>query len=345
MSGVVPLDLAPMLAKAVDAVPPGPGLLYEPKWDGFRCLLHRTGDDIALVSRSGKPLTRYFPEIVAAAAVLPDPIVLDGELVVAVKDRLDWDALSARVHPAASRVALLSEQTPAVFVAFDLLADADGSHLDAAFGRRRERLLTVMGALSHRALAVTDATEDPALAQQWLMQFEGAGLDGIVAKPLDASYTPGKRTLLKVKHRRTAEAVVTGYRLHKNSTELDPMIGSLQISLFGDDGGLKPIGGIASFSTATRRALVDELAPLVEGVAAGQTNRWTSGRATDWIALRPERVVEFGYDQLESARLRHTASFLRWRPDRDPTSCTVDQLEVIAGYSLEAIMRRSDSAT
>jgi ATP-dependent DNA ligase len=334
-----------MLAKAVAKVPDGPVLHYEPKWDGFRCILHRIGDDIDLVSRSGKPLTRYFPEIVEAARSLPDPVVLDGELVVAVDDRLDWDALSARVHPAASRVALLAKQTPGVFVAFDLLGDQDGSHLDDVFADRRERLLAAMQHVEHPCFAVTDATDDPAVATQWLADFEGAGLDGVVAKPLDAPYTPGKRTLFKIKHRRTGEAVVTGYRLHKQSTEQEPLIGSLQLSLADDNGDLVQIGGIAAFSTATRRALVDELAPLVDGITAGEVNRWTSGKSTDWVALRPERVVEFAYDQLESGRLRHTATFLRWRPDREPASCRFDQLEVVPRYSLDQVMRRPGGAT
>jgi ATP-dependent DNA ligase len=345
VSRSVPLDLAPMLAKAVATVPDGPGLLYEAKWDGFRCILHRIGDDIDLVSRSGKPLTRYFPEIVEAARSLPDPVVLDGELVVAVDDRLDWDALSARVHPAASRVALLAEQTPAVFVAFDLLGDQDGSHLDDAFADRRGRLLAAMQRVEHPCFAVTDATDDSTVATQWLADFEGAGLDGVVAKPLDAPYTPGKRTLSKIKHRRTGEAVVTGYRLHKQSTEQEPLIGSLQLSLADANGDLVKIGGIAAFSTATRRALVDELAPLVDGIASGEVNRWTSGESTDWVALRPERVVEFAYDQLESGRLRHTATFLRWRPDREPASCRFDQLEVVARHSLDRVMRRPGGAT
>jgi ATP-dependent DNA ligase len=345
VSRSVPLDLAPMLAKAVGAVPEGPGLLYEPKWDGFRCILHRVGEDIDLISRSGKPLARYFPEIVAAAHTLPDPIVLDGELVVAVDDHLDWDALSARVHPAASRVALLAEETPAVFVAFDLLGDSQGSHLQDAFAIRRTRLLAALDHVAHPSFAVTDATDDPAVASRWLETFEGAGLDGVVAKPLDASYTPGKRTMLKIKHRRTGEAIVTGYRLHKQSTEQEPLIGSLQLSLIADNGGLVQIGGIAAFSSVTRRALVDELAPLVEGITSGEVNRWTASRSTDWVALRPERVVEFAYDQLESGRLRHTATFLRWRPDREPDSCRFDQLEVVPRYSLHEVLRRPGAPT
>lgn len=340
MTHAVPRDLAPMLAKAVRTIPTQPGLLYEPKWDGFRCLLHRDGDDVELVSRSGKPLTRYFPEIVAAAPQLPTTIVLDGEIVVPVNDRLDWDALSARVHPAASRVALLAADTPATFVAFDVLALGNDSWLDLPLRERRAALVNHMGAIDHERWAYTNATTDAALATQWWERFEGAGLDGVVAKDLDAGYAPGKRSMLKIKHRRTADVVITGYRLHKNSTEEVPMVGSLQLSLYDEEGALVQIGGSSAFTTSVRRSLINELEPFVDGVLGGTTNRWTAGKDTQWTRLRPERVAEVAYDQLEGGRLRHTASFLRWRPDREAASCTFDQLDLPVRYSLSAVMRR-----
>jgi ATP-dependent DNA ligase len=338
MSRPIPLDLEPMLAKAVDSVPAGPGYLYEPKWDGFRCLVHRHGDQLDLVSRSGKPLTRYFPEVVASGLeVLPDGVVLDGELVVAQGDRLDWDALSARVHPAESRVTMLAEQTPATFVAFDLLAISGSSMLASPFHERRQALVTLWQSIDHEGWRVTTATDDEALAREWFEAFEGAGLDGVVAKPTALPYQPGKRSMLKIKHKRTADVVVTGYRLHKNSTQEHPLIGALQLSLYdGDD--LVQIGGSSAFSQVRRAQLVDELADLVEGTSQGEVNRWNARKDTSWVRLRPERVAEIAYDQLEQHRLRHTAQFLRWRHDRDPLSCTFDQLDVPVRYSLDAVM-------
>jgi ATP-dependent DNA ligase len=339
MNDAIPLDLEPMLAKAVDTVPEGPGYLYEPKWDGFRCIVHRTADGVELVSRTGKPLGRYFPEMVASGLeVLPPGVVLDGELVVPVKDRLDWDALSARVHPAASRVALLAAQTPATYVAFDLLAVGGTSLLAAAFEERRSALQRLWSGLDHVQWRMTASTDDPEVAAEWFRAFEGAGLDGVVAKPLAAPYAPGKRTMLKVKHKRTADVVVTGYRWHKNSTPELPLVGALQLSLYDGD-SLIPVGGSSAFSQERRAALVDELSDLVDGTMQGEMNRWNARKDTSWVRLRPERVAEVSYDQLEQRRFRHTVQFLRWRPDRDPDSCRFDQLDVPVRYSLDAVMQ------
>jgi ATP-dependent DNA ligase len=334
----VPLDLQPMLAKAVTELPDGPEWHFEPKWDGFRCLVHRTESGVELVSRSGKSLNRYFPELVDdALASLPSGLVLDGELVVAVDDRLDWDALSARVHPAASRVAELSRRTPAFFVAFDLVANEGRSLLDEPFGERRAQLLGVLVDRGHTRWRVTMATQERDVALTWFAQFEGAGLDGVVAKSLDAAYAPGGRAMRKLKHRRTADVVLMGLRPHKASTDDQPLVGALQVGL-QVDGGLHPVGGVTAFSMNRRAELAAELASLVDGVRDGTPHRWNSGRDATWTALRPERVMEVAYDQLEGARFRHTAAFLRWRPDRDPDSCTLDQLEVPVRYSLAEVL-------
>ncbi|MFD1721127.1 ATP-dependent DNA ligase [Amnibacterium endophyticum] len=345
----VDASLEPMLAKAVTGVPataPGGGaLLYEPKWDGFRGVVAWDGERLEIGSRGGKSLTRYFPELVEGlAAALPGPCVLDGEVVVPAGDpgdqRLDWEALSQRIHPAASRVARLAEETPARFVAFDLLADGDESLLDVPFGERRRRLEALLPAPSG-PLSVTRVTDDPSLAERWLAEFEGAGLDGVVAKPVDAVYEPGKRTMLKVKHHRTADVIVTGYRIHRSGRG----VGSLLVSLFDADGGLRQIGGISAFTTRKRDELIDELAPVVlrgdDGEAmTGESdrNRFSSNKDTSFVRLRPERVVEVRYDQMEGDRFRHTVQFERWRPDREARSCTFAQLEVPHAYDLGAIL-------
>jgi ATP-dependent DNA ligase len=334
----IPLDLQPMLAKAVTELPEGPEWHFEPKWDGFRCLVHRSASGVDLISRSGKPLNRYFPEIVEdALSSLPSGLVLDGELVVPVEDRLDWDALSARVHPAASRVAELALRTPALFVAFDLLARSDRSMIDEPLAVRRHQLIEAMGNRPGTAWGVTTATQDRQLALEWFARFEGAGLDGVVAKSLDAAYVPGGRVMRKLKHRRTADVVLMGLRPHKTSTEDHPLVGALQVGLHVD-GALRPVGGVTAFSMARRAELAVELSPLAEGTREGGAHRWNSGRDTTWTALRPERVVEVAYDQLEGTRFRHTATFLRWRPDRDPASCTLDQLDVPVRYSLADVL-------
>ncbi|MGO2747718.1 ATP-dependent DNA ligase [Microbacterium sp.] len=339
----------PMLAKAAPAVPdpdrtPG-GMLFEPKWDGFRGLIAWDGDTVEIGSRGAKPLTRYFPELVEALPqILPEPCLLDGEIVVATGEpgaqRLDWEALSQRIHPAASRVARLSEETPAMFIAFDLLALGEETLLDEPFHQRRARLEKLLASAQH-PLHLTRTTTDHAVATKWLAEFEGAGLDGVVAKPLDAPYAPGKRTLIKIKHARTADVVALGYRIHKSGTG----VGSLLVGLYDDDGTLRQIGGVAAWSDKRRQEFVEELAPLVErdddGEAvkgAGERSRFTGAKDVSFVRLRPERVLEVRYDQLEGARFRHTVQFERWRPDREARSCTYDQLDTVAGYDLGDVL-------
>ena len=335
--------IEPMLAKSAAGVPSG-AFLYEPKWDGFRCLVFRDGDEIELGSRGGKSLTRYFPELVASLAqALPERCVLDGEIVVVQGSRLDFDRLTDRIHPADSRVRLLAERTPATFVAFDLLALGDDDLMARPFSERREVLAGLFAA--HEHVRVTRATRDAELARSWFGSFEGAGLDGVVAKPLEDAYRPGERAMVKVKHERTADVVVAGYRLHKSG----PIVGSLMLGLYLEDGVLNYVGGASAFTMAKRAALVDELAPLLlgEGEAhpwlgdddgehrrPGALNRWNAGKDKSFVALRPERVCEVRYDQLQSDRFRHNARFVRWRPDREPASCGYDQLDVPAAYDL-----------
>jgi ATP-dependent DNA ligase len=337
----LPVDapIEPMLAKLARELPTG-DLLYEPKWDGFRCLVFRDGDELLLQSRNRKPLDRYFPELQAPLrALLPDRVVVDGELVVPVGDALDFDALSERIHPAASRVATLAERWPARYVAFDLLA-IDGEDLTAApFVERRERLEAVLAGASP-PLHLTPATRDPAVAADWFARFEGAGLDGVIAKPLGDRYAPGKRTLLKVKQQRTADVVVGGFRWHKDGEG----VGSLLLGLYDAEGRLRHIGVASSFTAARRRQLVEELAPFRPAAGGsldhpwldggGTTasprdpSRWSAGKDTSWEPVRLALVAEVAYEQLQGDRLRHGARFLRWRPDRDPASCRYDQLEV-----------------
>ena len=349
---------SPMLAKAVDTVPEPTkvdgGLSYEPKWDGFRGIVSFDGETVEIGSRGSKPLTRYFPELTSALAeLLPSPCVLDGEVVVAVgrpgAQRLDWEALSQRIHPAASRVAKLAAETPALFVAFDLLSLNGDELLDRPFGERRAALEEFASELP-APLHVTRTTLDVDLARRWLDEFEGAGLDGVVAKPLAAPYAPGKRTLFKIKHHRTADVVVLGYRVHKSGSG----VGSLLVGLYDDtDAGegerasarLLGVGGISAFSDKRRQELVDELAPLVERDESGDAvlgesdrNRFSSSKDTSFVRLRPERVVEVRYDQMEGARFRHTVQFERWRPDRDPRSCTFEQLELPRAYDLGDVL-------
>ncbi|WP_336648499.1 ATP-dependent DNA ligase [Microbacterium sp. MMO-10] len=336
---------SPMLAKAAASVPepakfPG-GLLYEPKWDGFRGLISWDGESVEIGSRGAKPLTRYFPELVEAIPrLLPGPCLLDGEIVVASgptgSQRLDWEALSQRIHPAASRVQKLSAETPAMFIAFDLLAAGDEDLQSLPFGERRARLERLLADVPH-PLHLTRTTADPDTARRWLAEFEGAGLDGVVAKPLDQPYAPNKRTLFKIKHARTADVVALGYRIHKSGSG----VGSLLVGLYGDDGVLRQVGGVAAWSDAMRQQLVDDLAPLVErdesGAALtgdGERSRFSGSKDTSFVRLRPERVLEVRYDQLEGWRFRHTVQFERWRDDREPRSCTYEQLETVAGYDL-----------
>ncbi|MGM7671002.1 ATP-dependent DNA ligase [Microbacterium sp. A93] len=339
----------PMLAKAAVAVPdpaktPG-GLLFEPKWDGFRGLIAWDGETLEIGSRGAKPLTRYFPELVEALAqILPGPCLLDGEIVVATGEpgtqRLDWEALSQRIHPAASRVARLAAETPAMFIAFDLLAEGDEDLQPEPFRVRRTRLEALLAGTRH-PLQLTRTSEDHATAVRWLAEFEGAGLDGIVAKPLDQPYAPGKRTLIKVKHARTADVVALGYRIHKSGSG----VGSLLVGLYDGDGVLRQVGGVAAWSDVRRQELIGELAPFVERdddgaavTAEGERSRFTGSKDVSFVRLRPERVLEVRYDQLEGARFRHTVQFERWRPDRDALSCTYDQLDTVAGYDLADVL-------
>ncbi|MCD1269233.1 ATP-dependent DNA ligase [Microbacterium sp. MEC084] len=345
---------APMLAKAVSAIPdpakhPG-GLIFEPKWDGFRVLVSWDGESVELGSRGAKPLTPYFPELVEALArILPGPCLIDGEIVIAVgpegSQRLSWDTLSQRIHPAASRIAKLSTETPAMLIAFDLLSVGDESLMDLRFRERRARLEALLQDAPH-PVHLTRTTEDPELAQRWLEQFEGAGLDGVVAKPADQPYAPNKRTMLKVKHARTADVVAVGYRVHKSGRG----VGSLLVGLHDASGTLHNVGGVSAFSDKRRLELIDELEPLVERDESGEIlrregerSRFSASKDVSFVPLRPERVLEVRYDQLEGdpsrfARFRHTVQFERWRPDRDPASCRFDQLEVPAKYDLADVI-------
>ncbi|MGY1711974.1 ATP-dependent DNA ligase [Geodermatophilus sp. SYSU D00758] len=344
----------PMLAKATTTLPVAEGLFYEPKWDGFRCIVFRDGDEVELGSRNERPLTRYFPEVVEAVkAALPERCVVDGEIVVPDGDRLHFEALLQRIHPAESRIRLLAEQTPASFVAFDLLALGDESLVEVPFAERRARLRAVVPGTD--AVHVTAITQDPDTARRWFEQFEGAGLDGVVAKPADLPYGPDQRLMTKVKHTRTADCVVAGFRWHKSG----PVVGSLLLGLYDSDGELQHIGVAASFPMKRRAELVEELAPYradaldghpwqdwanaqVDGSGTeqrmpGAQSRWNAGKDLSWVPLRPELVVEVRYDQLEGRRLRHTGHFLRWRTDREARSCTYDQLEVPVRYDLAEV--------
>lgn len=350
----VPPPVQPMLAKLVRSIPDRTDMVFEPKWDGFRCLVFRDGDEMMLQSRSGKPLDRYFPEITAGlAANLPDRVVLDGELVVARNDRLDFDALSERIHPAESRVRLLAAETPARYVAFDLLALGDRGLLDETTETRQ----AVLGETIQPAegLHVTPATHDPATARDWFTLFEGAGLDGVVGKPADNPYTPGRRTMIKIKHARTADCVVAGLRWYVD-TEPGTAVGSLLLGLYDEFGVLHHVGVVGAFPAARRRELATDLAPLAEhgerdhpwlaGARQegqrlpGAINRWR-GVSQQWVPLRLERVVEVGYEHTEggrAGRFRHTAQFIRWRPDREPESCRYDQLDEPARYDLGSVL-------
>jgi ATP-dependent DNA ligase len=342
----------PMLAKVAPELPEGPDWFYEPKWDGFRCVIFRDGDEVELGSRNERPLTRYFPEVVEAAkAQLPARCVADGEIIVPRGDRLDFDALLQRIHPAASRVRLLAEQTPASFVAFDLLALGDEDLTSTPFGERRGILSAALeGAAA--PVHLTPATRDVAVARQWFKVFEGAGLDGVVAKAAPVLYQQDKRVMVKVKHGRTADCVVGGYRVHKSGPAA---VGSLLLGLYDASGALQHVGVAGAFSMARRRELFEELQPLVAAPgehpwswAAAQPgdrtpteaagSRWNRGKDLSFVPLRPERVVEVGYDHLEGRRFRHTAQFVRWRADKEPAECRYDQLDEPVSYDLQAVL-------
>ncbi|MFG3475560.1 ATP-dependent DNA ligase [Streptomyces sp. NPDC047980] len=341
----------PMLAKSVAKIPPG--MQYEAKWDGFRAIVHRDADEVVIGSRTGKPLTRYFPELVTALrANLPQRCVVDGEIVIAHEGRLDFDRLTERIHPADSRVRMLAERTPAGFVAFDLLALGDDSLLDTPLAERRAALVEALSG-AREPVYVAPATTDTTVAEQWFEQYEGAGLDGVIAKPLDLPYRSDARLMYKIKHERTADVVVAGYRFHKSG----PVVGSLLLGLYDSEGALQHVGVCAAFSMKRREELVAELEPLLLADVSehpwarwaeeeahesarlpGAPSRWSGKKDLSWVALRPDRVVEVAYDHMEGDRFRHTAQFRRWRPDRTPESCTYAQLEEPVRYDLSEVL-------
>src|ERR1700736_3014200 len=338
--------LEPMLAKAQAKVPPEEGVWsYEPKWDGFRALVFRDGDNVVMQSRSGKELGRYFPELEEALRdELAPRCVLDGEVVVpreiGGRIRLDWESLSQRIHPAASRVKMLAEQTPAHFIGFDALATGDTSLMGEPFRVRRDALSESVN--EKQWCHVTRTTEHPGQGAQWLDTFEGAGLDGVIAKRLDGPYVPGKREMVKVKHARDADCVAIGYRIHKSGEG----VGSILLGLYRDDGELEMIGGAASFTVKARKQLLADLEPLRKGddvVNDGEPSRWNSAADKRWIPVQPEKVAEVAYDQMEGdprhgQRVRHAVRFVRWRPDREPSSCTFDQLDAPLRYDLYDVL-------
>ena len=348
----------PMLAKLAADLPAG-DFLFEPKWDGFRAIVFRGGGEVFIQSRDLRPLDRYFPELHEVfLAVLPDGCVVDGEIVIATPRGLDFDALQMRLHPAASRVARLAKETPAAFVAFDALA-ADGMDLrEIAQSQRRVRLERLLDGVQP-PIHLTPMTRDAEQATEWLASFEGAGLDGVIVKPVDGTYKPGKRAMIKVKHARTADCVVAGFRWHKAGK--DELVGSLLLGLYDDRRRLHHVGVTSSFTVARRRQLAEELAPLREKAAEGHpwqewaewagwgdaeasgqrlpgaTSRWNRGKDLSWEPLRIERVAEVAYDHLQGSRFRHATTFKRWRPDKPPEACRYDQLEETAPYLLASI--------
>lgn len=340
--------VAPMLAKSATVVPSSDDVewSHEPKWDGFRALIFRDGEEVVISSRNGKGLGRYFPELIEAIRdELPPRVVLDGEIGVQKSiggvRRLDWDSLSQRIHPAESRINMLAEQTPAMFIGFDALALGDRNLLDEPLSTRRAALLeSVPGAGRCR---VSRVTTDSAVAVEWFTQFEGAGLDGVVSKRLGGRYLPGKREMVKVKHKRTADCVIMGYRIHKSGKG----IGSMLLGLYRD-GELRMVGGSSAFSDAKRVELQVELEKLrvdPDRVAEGEPSRWKEKGSSQWIPIRPELVAEFAYDQMEGDRFRHTVKFDRWRPDREPESCGYEQLDVPLTYDLHDVLTDTGSAS
>lgn len=362
---VLPLSppLSPMLAKLADEIPQGEGWLYEPKWDGFRCIVFRDGDAIELASRNERPFTRYFPELLGPLlSALPARCVVDGEIVIPANDDrgLDFDALLQRIHPAESRVKRLAAETPASFVAFDLLALGDRNLMNEPLSLRHALLideLTYAVDDAPSSVYLCPSTTDAVVAQQWFVEFEGAGLDGVIAKRLDDPYTPDKRTLVKVKHRRTADCVIAGYRVHKDGKG----VGSLLLGLYDSEGTLHHVGVSASFTAKRRTELLAELAPLtVDALAShpwrewaelsnvgheqrmpGAGSRWNAGKDLSWVPLRIELVAEVTFGQLQEGRFRHGSQFVRWRTDRKPPSCTYDQLEVATPVPFARVVRPS----
>ena len=349
--------MEPMLSTAASELPSGEGWQFEPKWDGFRTLVFRDRDEIVLQSRDEKPMNRYFPEMIAPlAAALPERCILDGEIVIVGRGGLDFEALLLRIHPAESRVKMLAAQTPASFVAWDLLAIGDEDLREVPLARRRERLERVLSG-AKPPIHLSPATRDRTLAEDWFRRFEGAGLDGVMAKRLDELYRPGERTMIKVKHKRTADCVVAGFRWHKQGA--GTLVGSLLLGLYDDDGRLHHVGVTAAFTNVVRKKLVEELAPLRENALEGHpwrdwaeaqseasekgqrlpgaTSRWNRGKDLSWVPLRPERVCEVAYDHMQGTRFRHAAQFVRWRTDKSPQDCRYDQLEVTPPYELERV--------
>ena len=346
--------IEPMLAKLVDSIPDADGFLFEPKWDGFRAIVFRTKDDVSIQSRDLRPLDRYFPELHDALIErLPPHCVVDGEIVIATSDGLDFDALQLRLHPAASRVAKLAAASPSSFVAFDALAAGGTSLMDRPQRERRNALEQLLGHVKP-PVYLTPMTRDRTLAAEWLERFEGAGLDGVIAKPEELPYSPGKRAMFKIKHARTADCVVAGFRWHKSGHDA---VGSLLLGLYDTEGRLHHVGVTSSFTMAARKSLVNELEPLrknaltkhpwrewAEAEGAGQRmpgghSRWSAGKDLSWEPLRVERVCEVKYDHLQRDRFRHAATFLRWRPDKGPEDCRYDQLDVTPAYELARVFR------
>ena len=353
MSFPVDPPIEPMLARLADELPSGDGFLFEPKWDGFRAIVFRGGGQVYIQSRDLRPLDRYFPELHELfLASLPDGCIVDGEIVIAGSRGLDFDALQLRLHPAASRVAKLSAAMPASFVAFDLIAANGRDRRATPFHERRARLETLMRPLAP-PLHLTPITTDRALAADWLDRFEGAGHDGVMAKPADVAYQPGKRVMFKIKHVRTADCVVGGFRWHKAGR--GTLVGSLLLGLYDDSGHLQHVGVTSSFTMAQRKALAEELGSLQKNALAGHPwrewaeidegtkrmpggqSRWSAGKDMSWEPVRIERVCEVKYDHLQRDRFRHAAVFLRWRPDRQPRDCRYDQLEVTTAYELAKV--------
>ena len=352
---VIPPPIEPMLSKGLDSLPQAPGLLYEPKWDGFRALVFRGKDELYIQSRDCKPLDRYFPELhEALLSAMPERSVLDGEIVIATERGLDFDLLQLRLHPAASRVEKLARATPSAFVAFDALALSGEDLRSTPQAERRTRLEAAL-AEARPPLHLTPVTRDRDQAAQWLERFEGAGLDGVIAKDPASPYQPGKRVMFKIKHARTADCVIAGFRWHKNGP--GTLVGSLLLGLYDDGGKLQHVGVTSSFTNAKRRELVEELSELREGALAnhpwrewasaeamssrmpGGQSRWSAGKDLSWEPLRPERVCEVKYDHLQGDRFRHAATFLRFRFDKPPEACRYDQLEVTKPYELENVFR------
>ncbi len=350
--------IEPMLAKIADELPSSPDFLFEPKWDGFRAIVFRGASDVFIQSRDLRPLDRYFPELHDSLLErLPAGCVIDGEIVIAGPNGLDFDALQLRLHPAASRVAKLAKQTPASFVAFDVLA-INGRNVMSVTQNERRALLEEALSQVEPPVHLTPMTRDRAIALQWLEHFEGAGLDGVIAKPADSSYEPGKRVLIKVKHARTADCVVAGFRWHKSGKDV---VGSLLLGLYDDRGVLQHVGVTSAFTMATRKQLALDLAPLRKDALKdhpwrewasaddgatrmpGAQSRWSAGKDLSWEPLRIERVCEVKYDHLQGDRFRHAAIFLRWRPDKPPSECRYDQLEVTTPFELEKVFGAAQS--